>query len=122
MPLIDPDPNLEGFKKKKRIISLDLDGTLVEDATTIMDLSFRPIKGAREFTRKLKKDGFEIFIYTARPNTQAKEIRNALVKNGILFDHVICNKIIAHYYLDNRAIRFEGDYKKVLKKIKETIK
>lgn len=75
------------------------------------------LPGARDGILSLKDNGYKIIINTARRDTQA--LRDYLDDNGIPFDDVNnvcdpetgrCRKPHADVYIDDRAIRFDGDW------------
>ena len=119
---LNTEDNFEAWKKKEMTVAIDLDGTLVHDAKTLSDVSFTPLKGVSEFTTRLKNLGCTIVIHTARPHTQFKQIRDALYRNGIIFDSIVCAKVPAHLYIDNRGLRFNGNYEEVIEFIGKMVK
>jgi len=111
--------------KKPKTIAIDLDGTILEYNGWKGHSWFgRPIRGVREALKKLKEAGFVIIIWTTRPNRS--DVARTLKIHGIPFDYInenpyqppdTSNKIYADYYIDDRAIEFDGDWKKVLEKL-----
>ena len=100
----------------KKTIAIDLDGVL--DNYTNYTNTIPPIKkGAKEFIIKLSKD-YNLIIFTTRNNKLATEW---LIKNKIdkYFTDVTNNKIPAYIYIDDRAIKFNGDYNETLKEIED---
>ncbi|MBR2068659.1 MAG: hypothetical protein IJ877_02740 [Candidatus Gastranaerophilales bacterium] len=93
---------------------IDLDGVLDNYScytNTIPEIK----KGAKEFVKELSKN-YELILFTTRPSKQTVEW---LQDNKIdkYFKDVTNIKYPAHIYLDDRAIKFEGDYNKTLDEI-----
>lgn len=102
---------------KKLRICFDLDNTLVTYPTIPNDYSsVKPIHSMISLLNRLKNDGNEIIIYTARRmqthnNNIGKVMKdialvtiNTLDKYGIEYDELIFGKPIADIYIDDRAI------------------
>jgi len=103
--------------QKKLRICFDLDNTLVTYPTIPNDYSsVNPIPKMIELLNRLKKNGHEIIIHTARRmkthnNNVGKVIKdialvtiNTLEKYDIQYDELIFGKPIADVYIDDRAI------------------
>ena len=106
--------NKQQFKKT---IAVDLDGVLDEytgkyDENKIPDIR----NGAKDFIIKLS-DNYNLVLFTTRDFKIANEW---LIKNNInqYFSDVTNTKPLAFIYLDDRALKFEGDYNKTLEDIK----
>ena len=99
-------------------ISLDYDGTLVEDVSPNTD--GKATEGAREFTEKLREEGWEILISTCRPDWQRRELEHNLRSQGIVFDYIFYyQKPGVTVYVDDKAMRFENNWLEIYEKIKE---
>ena len=93
---------------KYKTIAIDYDGTLVEDMSPRTDAPI--IKGADKVTQQLKKDGWEIIIYTCKPNTMRLAIEENLRKQGVVFDYIsFFGKPIASLYIDDKGFRFNNN-------------
>jgi capsule biosynthesis phosphatase len=118
---IDETKNICNFtnaiNKEKLRICFDLDNTLVSYPTVAGDYStVKPINKNIMLLRKLKSDGHEIIIYTARRmkthngniGKVIKDIASitidTLEKLNIEYDELIFGKPIADIYIDDRAI------------------
>ena len=105
----------------KKTIAVDFDGTIAQ--LEEFPLIGEPISKAREALQSLKDRGFEIVVYTCRANpgqtkTNAQQVEQYLLEFEIPFDRIAeGEKPIAQYYIDDRAVKFEGDWDKVLKQI-----
>ena len=98
----------------KKTIMIDLDGVL-DNYTHYIDEIPEIRKGAKDFVKKLSKD-YELILFTTRPSKQAVEW---LQENKIdtYFKDVTNVKSPAYVYIDDRAVKFEGDYNKTLDEI-----
>jgi len=106
-------------------ICIDLDGViskLKKDDENYSDV--KPIEGAVEKIKSLKKNGHYIIIYTARhmktcdgniekvTSKIGKLTLEWLKKNEILYDEIIFGKPWADVYIDDNAVRF-SDWKDI---------
>lgn len=106
--------------KPERTICIDFDGVLhdYKDGYQGQDVFGVPVKGASEATKALKLNGWCIIIFTCRSNTEA--FRKWLSDNEIAYDFINENpyqpkdadskKPIADVYLDDCALKFEGNW------------
>jgi hypothetical protein len=111
-------------------VAVDLDDTLLEHEEGMAERGEfgKPLPGAVKAMRELKSLGWRISIFTARigddPNEAAalaQQIGQAVANMGIPFDDVwIGSKPRADYFVDNKAIRFNGDWDSVLLQLTET--
>ena len=103
------------FTKK---ILVDLDGVLNEYGKEPYDENNIPkIKtGAKEFVQELSMLG-DLYLFTSRNLMLSAKW---LIENNIdkYFDNVTSTKPLASIYLDDRALKFEGNYDKTLNNIK----
>jgi hypothetical protein len=119
----------------ERRISVDWDGTCVENKWPEMG-DWLP--GAREALRQLLDSGFEVVIFstrlapcdvdeeTPRPAVQAGEIRHVryMLNAAGLQDVDIWTKpwkVGARFYVDDKALEFSGDWKRVLVRIADSL-
>lgn len=83
------------------------------------------VPGAKEGITTLKDAGYHIMIYTTRTNPQFRkngepeqydQLVQYLEKNQIPYDRIYVGsgKPMAHLYLDDRGINFNGDWKKAV--------
>jgi len=124
------------FVEQRRAM-IDLDGTIhkYSKGWNDGDVYDDPFKGSREVIAWLKKQGFEIVIFTTRASKgnaeemggdEGKQIRNVenwLKDNNIYFDRVTADKLAADFYIDDKAIEIKnGDWNAVKNVIKKRIK
>ena len=114
--------------ERKRVLAIDMDGTLLKYDGWKGDAHYGvPNPGIRAMLERIANEKFKtgpkkgqrkwcIVIWTTRGSDGA--IRNHLTKHNIPFDYINKNpggppskspKIFADVYLDDRAIRFEGE-------------
>lgn len=104
-------------------ICIDIDGTICELKNYIGDYSkVRPLPGVVQFIKQRKKCGDQIILYTARHMKscsgnvgmviakQGKTLLDWLEENNIEFDEIYFGKPNADVYIDDNAIRFEGNW------------
>lgn len=95
----------DGYKT----VCVDFDGVLAvyagwKTAHRIGD----PLPGAVDFLVELRKRGFKVVIYSARPSG---EIWNWLTAHGmVMLVKEVVYKPPAVAYVDDRALRFDGDF------------
>lgn len=117
--MIDLDKTIHKYSKGYK------DGTIYDD----------PFEGAKGVIDWLKRNGYEIVIFTTRASKenaeenggnhsdQIKKVGEWLKDKGIYFDRITAEKLAADFYIDDKAIHISnGDWKTVLKVIKKRIK
>lgn len=105
--------------QEKITLSIDIDGVI---AVIREDLDYQlcdPIPGAREALQKLREDGYFLILHTARHINKLRATQQWLNEHGIPFDHLVMGKPTARYYIDDRALRFEGDWSAMLDRIRQ---
>lgn len=101
----------------KKTIMIDLDGVL-NNYTKYEEGYIPDIKqGAKEFIKKLN-DNYELVLFTTRPSAQAlKWLKSNQIDK--YFKEVTNIKKPAHIYIDDRALKFNGDYDKTSEEIEK---
>jgi 5'(3')-deoxyribonucleotidase len=106
-------------------VCIDFDGTLFDfpEERDFFHVG-KIIPGAKEAVLKFLEEGYEVVIHTARPNTEEihRVIHEALRSEGLpelpINKAQLCvgpnSKPIAILYIDDRALRFDGDWKKTM--------
>ncbi|MBU1919000.1 ATP-grasp domain-containing protein [bacterium] len=88
-------------------IAIDYDGTLVDDLGNIENFNAQPKMGAAEITQLLKQKGFELIIFTCRPEEHRKKLQERLAHFNIHYDELLFNiKPRVDMYVDDKAITF----------------
>ena len=101
---------------KKKIIYVDFDGVLNEYKGWMgKENLFKPRKGVEDFLKDLSEN-YIIYIFTAR---EMRKVEVWLMKYKLLIyiSNITNIKEPAHAYIDDRAIRFDGDYSKILSEL-----
>ncbi len=107
--------NTENYSKS---IAIDFDGVL---AHYVIGMASRdeqglPINDARVALEQLKLDGYNIIIWTSRPIT--RNLKKWFSKFNIPYDYLI-QKPDCHIFIDDRAIKFNGNWNDTLQEIKQ---
>ena len=97
----------------KKTICVGFDGVLNEYGYEEGDLG-EPLTGSKEFIKELCKK-YKVVILTSRPKEQVIDWLN---NNGFPSTKVTNRKVPAVAYIDDRAIQFNGNYKKVISRLK----
>lgn len=99
------------FKHKR--IAIDFDGTLFHD-TKDVNVAFKegqtliPKEGAAETTRWLKNLGFELLIFTCRPDYHRHYMEQQIKNSKIEHDYILFyTKPRVDLYIDDKGFRFE---------------
>lgn len=98
-------------------VCVDLDGVLnLFDGWKGADYFHPPRPGAAEFLRSLNAQNYRVIVFTIR---WAEHVEQWLEQNGLrgYVDCVTDKKPVAHVYVDDRAICFEGDFSRALEQI-----
>ena len=98
---------------KKLTIAIDVDGTIADCSEIDFDkvdnnpnelMKAKPKKGALEGIRKLYSQGHTIVFYSSRNNDSKDVTERWLKKHDFPFHHIVMEKLVAHIYIDDRAI------------------
>lgn len=91
-------------------VAVDLDGTLAESVWTPENPTSEigpPIESGVAKARDLHARGWKIVIHTARHWTDYENIEVWANFYGIPFSRIICGKLLAAAYIDDRAVDAE---------------
>lgn len=105
--------------KNAPLLALDFDAVLAE-YTGWKGFKFtgKPRKGVRAFLQHLESSGVPFVVLTTRGDT--KTVHEWFVKHKLPMPQRITNeKIPAQAYVDDRAVRFNGDYDELISQLKE---
>ena len=105
-------------KKYPPTICVDFDGVLADySGWKGVDHLGKPRKGARAFLNKIRKRGLEFTVLTTR---QPEKVRAWFKKNRLPAPVEVTNlKIPATVYIDDRGLKFEGDFVRLWSELKE---
>jgi len=99
------------------VIILDVDGTLLEyDHYTAYQFG-DPMPGVREFLKEMKAQGHTIRLQTTRCDIERDDLLRHLEHYDLarFIDDVQCGgKLCGEVYIDDRAVRFAGDWNGVM--------
>lgn len=107
-----------------RTIAVDFDGVIADyDGWRGLGVLGTPRQDVLAALTTLRSEGWKIVVYTTRGQ---KEIAGYMAQNGIPHDEINCNsdyrtkgaKPVADVYWDDRAVRYSGDARKDLEKIR----
>lgn len=87
--------------------AVDFDGTLAESSWSAENPTHEPGEPIWRNVAKLDElhaGGYKIVIHTARAWADYTVIEEWLHLHGIPADRIICGKLLAHVYIDDRAV------------------
>lgn len=102
---------------KEKIVSIDFDGVLSQyDGWKGENVTGKPIEGARSFILNLIKSGYKPVVFTAR---KPELVSNWLNEFGFPDIEVTNTKYPSLVYIDDRCVKFDGDFSKLSDDLKE---
>lgn len=102
-----------------RTICLDLDHTLCLSSGEYAQA--KPVAGARKALLRLRKAGWVIVLYTARHFNHWQVTVTWLAQHGFVYDQIVFGKPPARFYVDDRAIPFDGDWEAVCHRMEQLV-
>ncbi len=114
-----------------KVIIIDFDNTIAMSKNVFPETG-EPYEGVKESLQKLKDSGFKIKIHSCRtskdycwkPRERVMHLHKMsefMNEHQIPYDEIIddMDKPIAEFYIDDRAIGFRGNWKKIIEEIEE---
>lgn len=107
-PSNDAGPPPDRHDDRLLWIAVDFDNTL---ATTIWPQEGigEPIESSIEKCHELVKNGYKIVIHTSRPWMDYEAIEWWLTKHDVPFSRIVCGKLMAKAYVDDRNIDMNAE-------------
>ncbi len=103
--------------QEKLTLAVDIDGVLAQPREDLDYSLCEPVPGAKAALTELKNRGFFIALHTGRHFNRLTETTEWLAKHGIPYDHIVMGKPTARYYIDDRAIHFDGNWPALVEKL-----
>ena len=105
-------------KDKLDTITIDFDKTIAHNGPHPDYEILGPIDGAKEAIDRLVRAHYKIIICSSRDKLDFWQVYNWLIKYDIKFDCLdLGNKHLCEYYIDDKAIKFDGDWNKTLAEV-----
>lgn len=102
-------------KSKRLAVCVDFDGVLNDyEGWRSPNYMYKPRPGAKEFLQELIKHYYVIIFSTRDP----WRLREWFELHKLPYDEIADKKPPAVAYIDDRALKFEGDYRKTLHDLK----
>lgn len=110
----------------RKTIVFDFDGVIhsyKSEWQGLLTIPDEPVPGIREVMTQLMKDGYEVVIVSTRSSSQEgiDSMTEWLNKHDIPFDYISDTKPPAMVYVDDRAIRFDGNTENLVQEIEEFV-
>ncbi len=99
-------------------VCIDIDGTICSQEKSENYSKAIPLEGALDTLKKIKKRGYNIVLFTARHFNHWETTKEWLKKYNVVYDQIVFGKPTSKYYIDDRAIKFDGNWNDVFEKIK----
>lgn len=76
----------------------------------------RPVTGAKDFVDWCSIRGYWVFVHSVRTSTERgrKAVESWLARHDIHVDMVCAYKPLAEFYVDDRAVKFENNWGKIM--------
>lgn len=97
-------------------IGVDLDDTIARSIWPEEGIG-EVLAGTRDALYELVKKGFKVYIFTARPWNDFEAIERFCKDHDLPVRGIIGGKPLFRWIIDDKAISFDGDWKKTMKEI-----
>lgn len=91
---------------------IDFDGTICISDPKDGYKMIEPFPNTKDVLERIRKVGKKIVVYTARGWEHYIEVEEFMNKYDLPFDLIVCGKLLVEVMIDDRAINFNGDWKK----------
>ena len=109
----------ENVEKFKKTVALDFDGVIYSYESGWQDEEYYlpdpPVQNARWAINRLR-ESHRVVIHSTRCKTEKgrKTIEEWLKKHDIVVDEISEHKPIAYVYVDDRGLKFDGDWIRIV--------
>lgn len=100
-------------------IIIDMDGTICTEEKTYSRSMAQPKEHAIESINGLYDAGHTIVIYSARTWMEFEMTTHWLQQNGVKYHQLVMGKPIGDVWIDDRALRFEDNWKEITEKVNQ---
>ena len=104
-----------------RTIVIDIDGTVCEEGPVVGYADAKLVEGAVDVVNSLYDCGFKVFFYSSRHFLLYEVTCEWLKKHGFKYSGLILGKPVGAIYLDDKALRFDGDWQKTKQEIMDRL-
>jgi len=104
--------------RKEKTLIVDIDGTILNQKGPGTYHEAKPLPGALEAI-SLLYEKYNIIFYTARNNKWKELTLKQLKEFGFKYDKLVMDKPAGEYYIDDRALRFEGSWNEITTQIEK---
>lgn len=98
-------------------IIIDMDGTICTEERTYSRSLARPKEQAVESINALYDAGHTLIIYSARTWMEFEMTTAWLKEHGVKYHQLVLGKPIGDVWIDDRALRFEDNWKEITDKL-----
>jgi hypothetical protein len=99
-----------------RTVCVDLDYTLCASEVGRYEQA-APLDGAAAALRDLRRAGWVVVIHTARHFNHWRVTSDWLARHGFEYDQLVFGKPPARFYVDDRAICFQGNWPQITERL-----
>ncbi len=103
------------------VICFDIDNTICQSCEGVAYEDLEPIQDMINLVNDLYEKGHTIYLYTGRHMLSEKVTRGWLQRHGVRVHNVFYGKPVADLYVDDNALRFNGDVSHTVKNVNKII-
>lgn len=96
---------------------VDFDHTIANSTGHPYYIPTTPIEGVDRFLNELVRRGEKIVIHTSRADADKHKIEKWMRHYNLPFHDVACGKRLFRRYFDDKAVRFDGDWDKIIENL-----